>query len=83
MLLSSCSAKVMHVLFLVVLSLIAGLLAYAVYLLGIAPRFNSLQILAGPPARSWFKTHLKGVLEYVDDLRRITLLLLTFCFTAQ
>jgi hypothetical protein len=56
----------MHILFLIVLSLIAGLLAYALYLLGIAPRFNPLQILAGPPARSWFKTHLTGVLEYVD-----------------
>ena len=55
----------MHILFLIVLSLTAGLLAYAVYLLGIAPRFNPLQILAGPPAHSWFKTHLKGILEYV------------------
>ena len=56
----------MHILFQIVLSLAAGLLAYTAYLLGIAPRFNPLQVLAGPPARSWFKTHLKGVLEYVD-----------------
>lgn len=56
----------MHIFFLIVLYLSAGLLAYAVYLVGIAPKFNPLQILAGPPAHSWLKSHLKGVLEYVD-----------------
>jgi hypothetical protein len=56
----------MHVLFLIVLSLTAGLVVYAVYLLGIAPKFNTLQMLAGPPARGWFKTDLNDVLEYVD-----------------
>jgi cytochrome P450 len=32
-------------------------------LLCIAPRFNPLRILAGPPAHGWFKTHLNGVLD--------------------
>ena len=58
----------MHILFLIVLSLIAGLVIYAIYQVGIAPRFNPLQILAGPPTRSLFKTHLNGVLEYVDSI---------------
>ena len=72
----------MHILFLIVLSLTAGLLAYALYLLGIAPKFNPLQMLAGPPARSWFKTHLPSVLEYAD-LYKTTLLWLNFCFAVQ
>lgn len=52
--------------FLIVLSLTAILAVYVVYLLVIAPRLNPLRILAGPPARSWFKTHLNDVLKYVD-----------------
>ncbi|KAF8813584.1 cytochrome P450 [Phlegmacium glaucopus] len=44
-------------------SLITVPAAFAIYLLAIAPRFNPLQVLAGPPIRSWFKTHLHGVLD--------------------
>jgi len=32
-------------------------------------RLNPLRILAGPPARSWFKTHLNGVLDPVISPR--------------
>ena len=59
----------MYMLFLAIfLSFTAALVVYAIYLLCIAPRFNPLQTLAGPPARSWFRGHLSGVLEYVEPL---------------
>jgi hypothetical protein len=75
----------MYMLFLVILlSFTAGLVAYATYLLCIAPRFNPLQILAGPPARSWFKSHLNGILEYVELIKQNILLLVDLlCFAVQ
>lgn len=53
--------------FLIVFALAAVLTTYALYLLAIAQRRNPLQILAGPPTRTWFKTHLPCILEYVDS----------------
>ncbi|KAF8159536.1 cytochrome-450 hydroxylase [Crassisporium funariophilum] len=46
-----------------ILLVVATPFAYLFYLLAIAPRFNPLQKLAGPPTTGWFKNHLNAVLD--------------------
>ncbi|KAF8973329.1 cytochrome-450 hydroxylase [Flammula alnicola] len=42
---------------------VALLFTYAIYLAVIAPKFNPLQLLAGPPIQGWFKNHLYPILD--------------------
>lgn len=48
-----------------IVAAIIVLVLYIVYHLLIAPRFNPLHNLSGPPVRTWFGNHLSAVLEYV------------------
>jgi hypothetical protein len=41
------------------------LVLYVMYQTLIAPNFNPLRRLCGPPVNSWFGNHLAAVLEYV------------------
>lgn len=47
----------------ILLAALAAAFAYVVYLLVVAPKLNPLQHIAGPPARGWFKNHLRHVLK--------------------
>lgn len=52
-----------------IFTLLAGLLlpgvAYIVYYAVVAPHWNPLRQIAGPPVRKWFGNHLSSVLECV------------------
>jgi len=47
----------------VVAAIFSLLFLYLVYLLFVAPRFNPLQRIAGPPIRGLFHNHLVPILE--------------------
>ncbi|KAF9478642.1 cytochrome-450 hydroxylase [Pholiota conissans] len=47
----------------ILLAALAAVFAYLIYLVLIAPKFNALQKIAGPPAVGLFKNHLYHVLD--------------------
>ena len=63
----------------VVLLALVALLLWVVHQVFIAPRWNPLQQLAGPPSPGLFKNHLFAVLEYARSHPLAVLLTNAFC----